>query len=196
SLETGDYYVRIKGNANKNDEYTDFKIHLYKDKSYDYSANIKELNEKFIAITNFSWLGTKSSTEDDKKQIKLIDLIPFNITTTNGVTIDTCSNYKLISELVGNEFNSIVTQLFDNNMNYIENLNQEWSKGWQKIQYTHNKESGIFNLVIRANSNLRDEYITINLDMEKNQKYLISYQIKKNTHNKIVISDITTSKIQ
>lgn len=53
-METGIYYIRLKGNTNHKDESVDTMFYLETDKCYTFSFNIKELTEKKVVVTDYS----------------------------------------------------------------------------------------------------------------------------------------------
>lgn len=60
-LDTGEYIIRLKGNANLQDVYVDIRAFLQQGKGYEYSYNVASLDWNRIVLSDYSFSGLGQS---------------------------------------------------------------------------------------------------------------------------------------
>ena len=100
--------------------------------------------------------------------------------------------YSFYTSLEGNAFNSVVVTLKENNT-----IIDEYSAtGVRTGMYLHSLKSGFYTIRFRANSNMQDEYVNLNVYLEKDAVYKVYYNIDSFGSNQIDISGISFSKVE
>ena len=116
---------------------------------------------------------------------------PETLFCTDGVSAEGDSGrYILETETENNQFNQINLQLLNGETGGFEELILNESKtGVYEGIYTHNRETGLYGIRLKANSNLQDERIDVQVRLEKGKKYFYLLNIKEFGSRKIVIGD-------
>ena len=187
--DTGWYLIRLKGNSNKKDEAIDVLTYLVNGEEYFYSFIVNELSEKKIIIKNYN-LYSLTHTCSRKKE--LID----QIQKSNWVEEIEMNQYKMITELEGNAFSSVVLQLSNNvTKELINPLSFVDAVGVYSGRYYHTATSGEYFLKLRANSNLKDEYVGVDMFLNQGGIYEWSYEVEKISPTEVVIKNFTFSEL-
>lgn len=127
-----------------------------------------------------------------KRYVPLTVVIPEcfteKLSASEGAEIsdNTCT---LTTNVQGNKFDQVVLQLYSPETGeYMGIVNSSNSVGNIKGAYIHNGESGWYTLRLKANSNMRDEYVECLVYLINGRVYHYSYNIDKLTENKVEFS--------
>ena len=106
-------------------------------------------------------------------------------TINNGV-------YTFDNKTSGNSLTAFQIQLWDNSFNeYLKDIASTSKQGLDSIKYTHNYDTGLYMVRIKANGNLQDSSIIYkNIYLEKGKTYNISYEVTKLTTSQIIAKNI------
>lgn len=101
-----------------------------------------------------------------------------NATLSHNAEIDDGS-IVFTTDVDGNSFNSVEVQLYDQTgKSYLKLINRSNNAGKVSFTYLHTNESGLYNIRVKANSNLKDEYADHPVYLEKGDQYDISFVLK------------------
>lgn len=183
--ETGLYLMRLKGNTPKQDEGINVLTFLEKGEKYYYSFEVTKLARKRIVFRKCSFWGPGSINYENTELIN-------QVVKSAGVTNDESTQYIMTTELEGNRFSCVVLQLTNTETSELqEPLSLVSDTGVKKGYFYHLGPSGGYFLKLRANSNLKDEYIGEYIELEEGAIYEWSYEVTEITPNRVIVKDIS-----
>lgn len=115
-----------------------------------------------------------------------------NTVFTDGVNRVGWQVYTFSTNIEGNKFNQLIVHLA-HDKTLLDSSN---SVGKRSGVYLHTQPSGHYTIRFRANSNLLDEYISIDVYLEKNSVYRFSYSIDNFSPKSLHISGLSISKVK
>ena len=179
--DSGWYWIRLKVNSNKQDEYIDGYTYLKQGEAYYYSFHIDKLEEQEAMISDYSFCGLLMTEE--------MDNIQFEEASEGCIEID--DGWILETELDENVFNSIVLSIYSEETDYSETTILSTSKlGINNKVFKMEGESGNYTIRVRVNSNKKDEYIKYMVYLEKGQEYCISVDILMLQFQKVLLGNM------
>lgn len=140
------------------------------------------------AIVIIDLKGNAKSYNIKSKKIQSL-LNKDSLTLSQGVILND-DKYVYTTNTKGNRFDFIAIQLFDSSKIYIKDIDDFGSIGLHKKKYTHNLESGVYYIRLKADSNLKDEYIQLGIELQKNRNYEFSFIINSLSEKEINISNV------
>lgn len=187
--ESGWYLIRFKGNTNKKDEFMDVLTYMVKGEKYYYSFELNKLSKRRIEIKNFDFFGPSPYNFTKEKLIGKIDR-------SEGTRGTKWSHFRMKTEVEGNVFNSVVLQLRNvDTGELVDPLSVVKEIGVKKGNYYHSASSGKYVLWLRANSNLKDEYIETYVDLEQDNMYEWSFEVQEITPNEVIVKEFSFNRI-
>lgn len=187
TLDSGWYWIRLKANSNRADEAVDVLAYLEGNKRYNYSFNVKRLQEKKIIISDFEIKGPCSYLLGKNELFNEVER-------TEGITGEEKLSMKTVVE--DNAFNSMVLQLYGmERKEYLEPISVSYDTGNYSGRYYHSAPSGKYVIRLRGNSNLQDESIFAEIEMIEGMFYDWKYQINKFDPTEIEIEDWSFSSL-
>ena len=187
--ETGWYTVRLKGNSNQKDEGIDTLTYLEKGKKYYYSYDVQTLSKKKIVIKNYAFFGP-CPIQMNKEELAVL------IEKSEGAEELDPNRFRLTTAVEGNAFSAAVLQLRNvETLEYINPLSVVSSAGVKSGRYYHAGPDGIYFLKLRANSNLRDEYIGIQAELQQGCMYEWSYDLEEISSNAVTINHLSFKRV-
>ena len=111
-----------------------------------------------------------------------------NDTTVNG------NNYVFKNTTNGNTLNAFQIQTWKDGT-YLESVSGGASANNYSKKYTHNKDTGIYSIRVKANGTTRDSSVWYyDVYLEKGKTYSISYTIEKCTSSEVVVKNLSFTK--
>lgn len=108
---------------------------------------------------------------------------------TDGVVIDEAGDIQLSTSLEGNRFSYVALQLWTEIPSlHIMNISTA-TEGKQTGLYMHKLETGCYNLILKANSNKKDEAVSVRVFLIKGRSYTYSYDVKELGEKSALVSD-------
>ena len=93
------------------------------------------------------------------------------------------------TQIEDNAFNAAEIQLYDNNKsNFLKLIKRVTSTGRNNFSYIHNEKSGYYCIRLKANSNIKDEYVDYIVYLEQGEKYDITMVLDHLSEKSIDIS--------
>ena len=183
--ENGWYLVRIKANGTTRDEAVDILSYLLKGKKYYYSINLIDRTKKQIRIGILELFGPSTINPETQELIGTVNR-------SEDVEELSHSRFRMRTEIEGNAFNSVALQLYNpetvENSEPISLINKT---GIITGRYYHNTPFGKFTLRLRSNSNLQDEYIEAEIELQQNEMYKWSYEVESFAPNEVIIKNFS-----
>lgn len=115
-----------------------------------------------------------------------------NYTLSDGVTPTGDRAYTFETDVEGNEFNSFYVRLAHDQTR----LDAGNTVGKRSGVYLHTQPSGHYTVRFRANGNIEDEYIDLDVYLEENAVYRMQYSIDAYSTEQIRISGVGFSKVE
>ncbi len=104
-------------------------------------------------------------------------------------TVITDETIHFMTQIEGNVFNAVEIQLYDDNKStYNKLIKSIKSSGKAGFSYIHNEKSGYYCVRLKANSNIRDEYVDHIIYLEQAEKYDFSLTVNDISDKSIDIS--------
>lgn len=89
----------------------------------------------------------------------------------------------------GNEFDSSKIQVWGKNWEYYQQLKATSTPGLVSVLYTHEKDTGDYNVRLAANGNKKDSDVNYKVHFEKGRKYYMSWYLDNYSPSSIKISN-------
>ena len=115
-----------------------------------------------------------------------------NVIFSDGVTATGERAYTFTTDVEENEFNNFYVRL-DHDQTRLDAWN---SVGHRSGVYLHTQPSGYYTVRFRANGNVADEFIDLNVYLEENSVYRAAYSVDRFSPKQIQISGISFSKVE
>lgn len=188
-LPTGWYRFRMKANSNLKDEIVDYFVFLEAGEYYTYSYQVNKLSEKSIIYSSFEISGPGNHAPVQKDMIS--DLI-----LSESASVSEDKTITLMTSTEGNSFNYVVMQVFGVIPEHgFAAPFKASSTGEYHGYYSHNMVSANYIVVLKGNSNKKDEFIEFESELKQGALYEYSFKIEKITETEIVISDFSFEQI-
>ena len=118
-------------------------------------------------------------------------IVPSKIETTNGVLAEN-SDFTFTTNLKDNRFTGIAIDLYDpSDESYLELIEFNQLVGFHYGVFLNKYHDGLYDIHIRANSNLHDESVCLYYSLADNSLYYYSYTVKQLDNNRITITDFS-----
>ena len=193
SYDSGAYYSRDQNGGTvtlyAQWEQTTFKITYNLDggtdpgnpKEYRSDTELIELNAP--VREGYAFVGWKESQDGIESKMELISYgQSANIVEEKGI-------YTMTHNVEGNIFNSVKIQIYDTNLNYIENISEHSTLGTYLETWECKLESGTYIMSISANGNRDDSpRAGYRVELEKGRKYQVGFTIDSFSATKAVAS--------
>ena len=188
-LPTGWYRFRMKANSNKKDEFIDYLVFLESGDYYAYSYQVNKLSDDTIVFSSFEISGPGESSPVQKDMVG--DLI-----VSDGTTIASDQSITFATQTEGNRFNTIAMLAAGvESENGAASICTFSAPGEYRGYYSHNLKSASYYVVLKGNSNLKDEFIEFICDLEQGSLYEYSFTIETFTETEIVIRDFRFEQV-
>ena len=188
-LPTGWYRFRMKANSNKKDEFIDYLVYLESGDYYAYSYQLNKLSDDTIVFSSFEISGPGESSPVQKDMVG--DLI-----VSDGTTIASDQSITFATQTEGNRFNTIaILAAGVESENGAASICTFSAPGEYRGYYSHNLKSASYYVVLKGNSNLKDEFIEFICDLEQGSLYEYSFTIETFTETEIVIRDFRFEQV-
>lgn len=188
-LPTGWYRFRMKANSNKKDEFIDYLVYLESGDYYAYSYQVNKLSDDTIVFSSFEISGPGESSPVQKDMVG--DLI-----VSDGTTIASDQSITFATQVDGNRFNTIAMLTAGvESENGAASICTFSAPGEYRGYYSHNLKSASYYVVLKGNSNLKDEFIEFICDLEQGSLYEYSFTIETFTETEIVIRDFRFEQV-
>ena len=109
---------------------------------------------------------------------------------TSGTTLNDAGKYTMKTDVEGNEFNAVLLQIFDSEMNIIGNYQSMGSTGQVVGYYRNDLQDGQYTIVIKGNSNKADQAISESVFLKQGDSIDFSYTIDGFLPTQIDISNV------
>lgn len=164
--DDGWYRILLKANSNLKDEGVECLTYLKKGHGYFYSFSIDDLLAKKVELSNFIFFGGEQTTN-------LVD----DYSLSAGA-VEQAEVFTFTTDVEDNVFNSIVLQIYNNDTGeFYLNAYSTTTIGTHFGSYTHDFDSGIYKVRLKANSNLKDECVDYIVNLEKGKTYGFAFDV-------------------
>lgn len=109
---------------------------------------------------------------------------------STGVQIKHDNKIIMTTQDKNNRFNFIHFQLFDITGQYLLSFGTGESAGIVSGDYIHNLASGFYNILLRGNTNIADEWVKIRMFIKEGDILHYNYTIEELTSSQIVINNV------
>ena len=105
-------------------------------------------------------------------------------------------SYLLRTDLTDNSFRYSAIQIMDSKTGEFYGNISDFSEATGIIQgtYCHTLDSGKYNILLKGNTNLADEYIVYEVNLEKGKSYWYSYTVDELSEKQVVLKDFSFSE--
>ena len=116
-------------------------------------------------------------------------ILPF-LCPTEGTTVSNDGIITMTTDVEDNRFSFVAIQRFTDEMKYIDDITNS-KLGKNSGVYKHELESGNYIIVLKGNTNKKDESVNIKVHLLQGKSYVYSYNVKTLSDETIVIEDYT-----
>ena len=186
---SGWYKLRLKANANMQDESVDVNVYLERGETYHCFYEIEELERKEAKVKDFKVFGACPYILDTGEE-----LFDCEASLSNGC-VENNGKLKMTTQIEDNAFNSVVLQIFEEHGEYIANINSTTNPGSIVGFYVNELPTGLYRLMIRGNSNMADETLETIVELKRGDAIQYKINVDSIGEKEIVVGNISVRKI-
>lgn len=183
---SGWYTIRLKANSSLQDEYMDYLMYMEEGEWYYLSLNVEEVIQSNIVLgtsISISGTGLQSASERD---------LQYEWTLSEHTSMTPDQMITMTTDVEGNRFSSAILQAMNtDSCQYTPVICKASDLGEYHGFYYHEDIGGQYQLRLRANSNIKDEYLECDIDFKQHALYEYSFTVDSMSEDCVQIRDFT-----